>query len=292
MLTQLLVAAVATQSVIAFTNGTLLPPYLCDLKDQLHGAPQSLAQVIPLLQEDDAQAKIAGYHKVENNSTGYASQNLCTAEIINNAAFGAENKFIVRTKGGEPLLGLIVWIQDNPPTLPGPRRIGQITDPGLNMMLYPYRCGQTIVHSTVLDDDAKIKSQTDPFTWKATDIDGGIYGGQVEVRGICVTDNGFGKFKIPISTGGWVGPNTGCCGGSDKVYSNGLAPPPQSVAVPPAANTPPPSQPVAPMPIISASASAPNTPSTIKTTAPAGVLAGSAATFVSISSFVISFLFL
>lgn len=46
------VIALALVSVAsAFTNGTLLPPYLCDLNLQAIGAPTSLAGVLPHLVE-------------------------------------------------------------------------------------------------------------------------------------------------------------------------------------------------------------------------------------------------
>ncbi|KAJ3236309.1 hypothetical protein HDU81_010898 [Chytriomyces hyalinus] len=111
------------------------------------------------------------------------------------------NSFIVKTKGGESLLGLLVWAQDYPPNYNGPRRIGTITNPGLNMVHYPYSmCGETIVHEKTLDDEAFCKSESAPFTWRVPDC--GIHGDFVELRGICVTEKGFGKFAVRIPTNG------------------------------------------------------------------------------------------
>ncbi|KAJ3075862.1 hypothetical protein HDU98_006633 [Podochytrium sp. JEL0797] len=195
-------ASLLIPSTRAFTNGTLIPSYLCDLRDLMAGGPQSLGDVIPLLKEDDSQAKIAGYHKVETNATGYAAQNLCTAMLAENTVFAVTgNQFMVKTLGGENLLGVIVWMQDYPPNFKGyPRRIGQFTSPGKNMMQYPYRCGQTIVHTATLDDDATVKSQTDVMTWNTPAC--GVWGQMMEVRGVCVTDKGYGKFQVKVPTGG------------------------------------------------------------------------------------------
>ncbi|KAJ3200569.1 hypothetical protein HDU83_007583 [Entophlyctis luteolus] len=183
--------------VAAFTNGTLIPPYICDLDDLAAGGPKSLGDIIPLLVEDDAQAKIAGYHHV--TGTNYSAQNLCTAAFSNGAAYSAtSNNIIVSTLGGEALVGLIVWMQDYPTGSTLPRRIGTFTSAGLNMMLYPYQCGQTIVHTTALNDDAKVKTQSDVIVWTPPVC--GVYGTFVEVRGVCITDKGYGKFQIQLPT--------------------------------------------------------------------------------------------
>ncbi|KAJ3340404.1 hypothetical protein HDU83_007092 [Entophlyctis luteolus] len=183
--------------VAAFTNGSLIPPYICDLDDLAMGGPKSLGDVIPLLVEDDAQAKLAGYHHL--TGTNYSAQSLCTASFANGAAYSAtSNNLVVSTLGGENLVGLIVWMQDYPTGSTLPRRIGAFTSAGLNMMLYPYQCGQTLVHTTTLDDAAKVKSQSDVMVWTPPVC--GVYGTFVEARGVCITDKGYGKFQIQIPT--------------------------------------------------------------------------------------------
>ncbi|KAJ3236266.1 hypothetical protein HDU81_010943 [Chytriomyces hyalinus] len=188
-------------STSAFTNGTLLPSYLCDLNAQANGAPASLAQVLPMLQEADSRVKVAGYHKGKS-APPYNSQDLCTAAFeVGSVMQETTNSFVVKTKGGEALLGLLVWAQDYSPNSNVPRRIGTITNAGLNMVHYPYGlCGETIVHEKTLDDEAFYKSQSAPFTWRVPEC--GIHGDFVEIRGICVTDSGFGKFAVQIPTNG------------------------------------------------------------------------------------------
>ncbi|KAJ3198190.1 hypothetical protein HDU82_001275 [Entophlyctis luteolus] len=66
------------------------------------------------------------------------------------------------------------------------------------MMLYPYQCGQTLVHTTALNDDAKVKSQSDVMVWTPPVC--GVYGTFVEARGVCITNKGYGKFQIQIPT--------------------------------------------------------------------------------------------
>ncbi|KAJ1547358.1 hypothetical protein HK405_006055 [Cladochytrium tenue] len=187
----------------AFTNGTLIPSYLCDLEDLRIGSPASLGAVVPLLVEDaaNAMALIAGYHK--KAAAPYTAQDLCTASIAtaNQADVTATTQFIVSTKTTtDQLLGLVAWVQDLP-AAGLPRRIGTITTPGLNMIYYPYRgcgsIGQTIVHSTALDDDAAVKSQSAPFTWNlGTD---GVSGTAVMVRGVCITRMGYGPFAVSLT---------------------------------------------------------------------------------------------
>ncbi|KAJ3378965.1 hypothetical protein HDU84_007149 [Entophlyctis sp. JEL0112] len=196
------VAFVAACQVAAFTNGTLIPPYICDLTDLALGGPASLGSVIPLLQEDDSQVKIAGYHNYASATGNYAAQNLCTGALAaGQTAYSATtNEIIVQTNGGEALVGLIVWMQDYPPGQTMPRRIGTFESAGLNMRVYPYKCGETLVHSKALDDDAAIISQSDKMMWVAPP--GGVFGTFVEVRGVCITDKGYGKFQTQIPTNG------------------------------------------------------------------------------------------
>ncbi|KAI9327006.1 hypothetical protein DFJ73DRAFT_864617 [Zopfochytrium polystomum] len=197
-------AAVAASVVLtvapvsAFTNGTLIPPYICDLEDLRIGGPSSLGAVVPLLTEDDAQAKIAGYHFVR--APPYTAQDLCTASIATagQTTVKATTDFIVSSKDtAQKLVGLIVWVQDLP-NMGLPRKIGMITTPGLNMVYYPYRgcgtLGQTIVHQTALDDDAAVKSQSAAFTW--TLGNSGVAGTSVMVRGVCITSLGYGAFTV------------------------------------------------------------------------------------------------
>ncbi|KAJ3199723.1 hypothetical protein HDU83_007094 [Entophlyctis luteolus] len=194
--------ALAASRAAAFTNGTLIPPYICDLTDLGMGGPASLGNVIPLLQEDDSQVKIAGYHNYASATGNYASQNLCMGALASGqAAYSAtSNNFIVKTIGGEALVGLIVWVQDYPTGSTQPVRIGTMASAGLNMIIYPYKCGETIVHAKTLDDEAAVASQSDVFNWIPPST--GVFGTFVEIRGVCITDNGYGKFQTQIPTGG------------------------------------------------------------------------------------------
>ncbi|KAJ1561891.1 hypothetical protein HK405_002091 [Cladochytrium tenue] len=195
------VAGFGSTPVRAFTNGTLLPPYLCDLEDLRNGSPPSLGAVVPLLVEDAANsmATIAGYH---HRTSPYTAQDLCTASIAtaNQPNVTATTQFIVSTKNaGDPLIGLIAWVQDVP-AAGLPRRIGTVTTPGLNMIYYPYRgcgnIGQTIVHSTALNDAAAVATQSAPFTWNLGAD--GVAGSTVQIRGVCVTDMGYGPFTVSL----------------------------------------------------------------------------------------------
>ncbi|KAJ3146983.1 hypothetical protein HK101_002262 [Irineochytrium annulatum] len=181
--------------------GSLLPNYLCNLEDLANGGPQSLADVIPHLEEDDGMMKVAGYHK--QNVAPYGPQKLCTATVAGGLV-QQQSQFTVSTiDPAQELLGLIVWIQG---TLPSGQvvRLGEFTTPGLNMATYPRSgCGGagTIVHTTALNDAAAVKSQSAPMTWQAPA--GGIPAMQISVRGICVVEGpnetgGYGKFEIPL----------------------------------------------------------------------------------------------
>ncbi|KXS11463.1 hypothetical protein M427DRAFT_72922 [Gonapodya prolifera JEL478] len=190
----------------AFTNGSLIPSYICDVFDQANGAPQSLGQVVPYLQEDDGMAAIAGYH--HHFMAPYAALDLCTASICNGTEVTQTTTFQVSVKNtSQVLVGLIVWIQDMP-AANMPRHIGTIISPGKNMMLYPWRgCGKmgsTIVQSAPLNDGNPTPQMSSPFTW--TLGSDGIAGTMVEVRGVCITQGptggksqgGYGKFAIQV----------------------------------------------------------------------------------------------
>ncbi|KAJ1542536.1 hypothetical protein HK405_009921 [Cladochytrium tenue] len=220
----LLLLGPAPSPVHAFTNGTLIPSYLCDLEDLRIGSPASLGGVIPYLVEDGAMAAIAGYH---HRASPYTAQDLCTASIATagQTTVTATTSFVVSTLNAtDSLIGLLAWVQDVPAT-GAPRRIGTITTPGLNMIYYPYRgcgsVGQTIVHSTALDDDAALKNQSAAFTW-ALGADG-VSGTTVQLRGICITRLGFGPFTVSLTaatavantytggTTGYDGSGSGTC---------------------------------------------------------------------------------
>ncbi|KAJ3285456.1 hypothetical protein HDU79_007321 [Rhizoclosmatium sp. JEL0117] len=254
-----LVLVLSSLQVSAFTNGTLIPGYICNLRDLAHGSPTSLGAIIPLLVEDDSQAKIAGYHQLLTNATRYAAQDLCTATITPASTTAPiEFNVIVKTLGGEHLIGLIVWIQTD--VVKNPQRIGTFKKAGLNMLKYPYEgCGETIVHSKALDDDAVVKSESGAILWspvspvsmkKVECSSGGMsygslggsgenessskeYGdtksgeknlkkecmGSVVVRGVCVTAKGYGKFAIPLKLSGGGSCGTNT-GGIQKPVSN------------------------------------------------------------------------
>lgn len=104
-------------------------------------------------------------------------------------------------------VGLIVWVQKKD-AMGNVRQIGHFTDPGLNMMPYPYGCGgsmnQTIVHKTALDDGAADPNQSAPITWQMG-CDQIAAGEKAQVAGICVTEamddmpgGGFGRFAVDL----------------------------------------------------------------------------------------------
>ncbi|KAJ3332184.1 hypothetical protein HDU93_009300 [Gonapodya sp. JEL0774] len=198
-------AALLVPQAAAFTNGSLIPSYICDNFDMANGAPQSLGMVVPYLQEDDAMMKVAGYHK--NFIAPYAAQDLCSAFIVNCTEVTQTTTFQVCAKNNtQKLLGLIVWVQDFPaPNMP--RHIGTFTSPGLNMMHYPWRgCGKqgsTVVHTTALDDNNPTPQLSAKMVWNLGND--GIAGTKVQVRGVCITEGandgaggGYGKFAVDL----------------------------------------------------------------------------------------------
>lgn len=108
---------------------------------------------------------------------------------------------------GAPV-GLIAWVQkqDAQGNL---KQIGHVSDPGLNMIPYPYGCGgdlnRTIVHRTALHRNATIRSQSAPITWQMGCDQVGP-GEKAQVAGICITQarrgvpgGGFGKFVVDLA---------------------------------------------------------------------------------------------
>ncbi|KAJ3306525.1 hypothetical protein HDU76_004799 [Blyttiomyces sp. JEL0837] len=195
-------------SALAFSNGTLLPNYLCSLKDLAIGGPASLGAIIPHFEIEGSMEKIAEYHHYVGDKN-FAAQDLCTAFTKDGMAIGKNAEFIVATKNqNEVLVGLIVWIQEFPHGPMGlPKKIGTFANFPKNMAAYPWHgCGipgSTLVHTGALNDDLMVPNQSDPLMWMAPKE--GINSTSVQVRGICITESmtegqsgGYGKFAIDI----------------------------------------------------------------------------------------------
>lgn len=218
----------------AFTNGTLLPSYLCNLKAQAQGAPKSLADIIPFLTDSFTATNISATKSVNltdpttsittNGSTiisyihhqkvwPFSAQNLCTAKLSTDllSLHSPVNITVSAIDQTQSIVGLMVWVQQTSNSNI-PVKIGKWIVPGRNMTIYPWLCnseddiGQTIVHETALHKAAPVdlKYSSPNMTWmppcqlpKDT---------QVQIQGICVTQaprgvigGGFGRFNINVT---------------------------------------------------------------------------------------------
>ncbi|KAJ3192270.1 hypothetical protein HK101_006799 [Irineochytrium annulatum] len=217
-------------SALAFTHGTLLPPYLCNLKLQALGAPQSLADVIPKLVDSftasnatavsavnltdsattirtNASVIVSAFH--HQKVWPFGAQKLCTANLGDGNALTSLDDVLLTVTAinqTQSIVGLIVWIQDRSEAVP--YQIGNFADPGRNMTYYPYGCGDeaTVVHTTTLHTSAPagLKYMSPNMTWSPPED--GFATKQVSIRGICVTQaakgqpgGGYGKFEVNVT---------------------------------------------------------------------------------------------
>ncbi|KAJ3342637.1 hypothetical protein HDU93_001617 [Gonapodya sp. JEL0774] len=182
---------------LGFSNGALIPSYICDLVDQKNGSPQSLGDIVPQLVEgDDAMPKAP-----------YAAQDLCTVNVVGGTGLTPTTTFQLSTKNpAHILVGMILWVQDTA----AKKQLGAFSNPGINMIPYPWRgCGtpnQTIVHATALDEDGNpTPNLSTLMVWNQGKTK--IKAATVQVRGVCAVmgpdggQGGYGKFTVDIPVG-------------------------------------------------------------------------------------------
>ncbi|KXS13845.1 hypothetical protein M427DRAFT_70971 [Gonapodya prolifera JEL478] len=189
----------------AFSNGGLIPSYICDLVDQAAGSPKSLGQIVPQLVEgDDAMQKVAGYHF--HFMAPYAALDLCTINVVSGAAVTPTTVFQLATKNTSHIVvGMILWVQSN--AAAQPVQVGTFTNPGVNMIPYPWRgCGKpnaTIVHSQALDEDGNPTPNLSTLMTWSMGADK-VTTPTVTVRGVCAvmgpdgTQGGYGPFSVEL----------------------------------------------------------------------------------------------
>ncbi|KAJ3192269.1 hypothetical protein HK101_006798 [Irineochytrium annulatum] len=217
-------------SALAFTNGLLLPNYLCDMELQALGAPASLGDVIPNLVDSYTSSNataISSANLTDSTTTirtnaseiiatihhqkvwPFGAQKLCTANIGNANTISSLDDVLLSVSAinqTQSIVGLIVWIQDRSEAVP--YQIGSFADPGRNMTYYPYGCGEkaTVVHTTTLHTSAPagLKYLSPNITWSPPKD--GFDSNQVSIRGICITQaakgqpgGGYGKFEVNVT---------------------------------------------------------------------------------------------
>ena len=218
-------------SVESFTNGTLLPSYLCG--NQGDGYPKSVGSFIPYLQlgtildpynefpaqissPPSAQLIIGAFHN-GNPNTGYITPidnpivivptyftDLNTGIVDTTFAFKEGTAYSLsivvnyptfNPQNGIALDGAFVYALDSATN----QRIGIFTNSGPNMTPWyacnlngKYPIGTGIVHNSLLSENAIYSG----IVWQAPDH----LSGNVVFIGAGVTDNGFGPFKVTYNT--------------------------------------------------------------------------------------------
>ncbi|KAJ3016595.1 UNVERIFIED_CONTAM: hypothetical protein HDU68_012118 [Siphonaria sp. JEL0065] len=153
------------------------------------------------MQEAQTESLLDQFARMHNvQAAPYLTQDLCTPAVPN--GFDWSTDFQVIVNGGEALIGLMIWVQDYPPYLSGaPRRAGSFSSSGINnLVTHSAACGHTLVHSKPLNCGVIASSNSSLLAWKAPTC--GVFGQMIEVRGLCITEKGLGRFSLQVPTGG------------------------------------------------------------------------------------------
>ncbi|KAI9363514.1 hypothetical protein DFJ73DRAFT_792887 [Zopfochytrium polystomum] len=192
------------QPVAAFTNGTILPSYLCGPAND--GLPKSLGGVIALCEEGDAQQKLAAYHGKSTSLT--ASYGLATATSTLPAVIPGQTFPITVTALGDGarLLGLLTWFEDQY------GKLGHWAAFGPNMAAHP-QCATTLgpggtllptvaTHLLALVDATPPPADPATYTglvWQAPAV---MYSSTVMVKGLAIVHGAFGFWNATFPVQG------------------------------------------------------------------------------------------
>ncbi|KAJ3075384.1 hypothetical protein HDU98_008338 [Podochytrium sp. JEL0797] len=208
----LLLAALAlVQGTLAFTNGTLLPPYLCGPPGD--GMPKSLGGVLnfAVFNKDTPLAfnptagnnlmmtaatmntapvntafMLASFHNTINSIA--AMQNVITVAATAPLTAGAAFAMTLSSRGGIPLDGTMIYAQD----MATGARLGSFTDTGATFSPFP-GCGQDANGNNFGMVHHQIVSATGTYTQLAFNAPAALTAGQViAIKGLAVDDMGFG----------------------------------------------------------------------------------------------------
>ncbi|KAJ1551338.1 hypothetical protein HK405_014699 [Cladochytrium tenue] len=195
------IAVALVEPVAAFTNGTILPSYLCGPAND--GLPKSLGGVLALLQEDGSALTVAGYHGDAQQITasyGLATATSTSASITPGQTFAVSIK---STTSGAHLLGLLAWVEDQY------GKLGYWSAFGTGMAAHP-GCMATglggnqvpvvAVHTTALDNIDTVDPTTyTGLVWQAPAI---MYSTTVLFKGLAIIDGAFGYWNTTFTVTG------------------------------------------------------------------------------------------
>lgn len=162
----------------AFTNGTLLPSYLCGPPND--GFPKSLGDILKYFHEEGADLYIANIHQ-QNSTTpqfGLITVNKTVDVFVENNIYD----LTLESTSGELIEGAIVYAEDC-----SGNKVGEFVEFGLSMEPFP-ACGPNnvgIVHNKEMEE-----SIYTGIKWKAPPFNGCDV---LNFKGLAVVDNtGFG----------------------------------------------------------------------------------------------------
>ena len=165
----------------AFTNGTLLPNYMCDAGR--FGYPSSLGGVLASFKISGSGLIVAGFH---NQNNIIPQKNLIRVRTIDNTSIITSHttELVLETVNGENIDGCIIYATD----ING-NRLGKFVSYGDNMQ-YFRNCisspNSVAVHNMVLSETSIYHG----LKWKIPRW----HRGKVIFTGLTVSDTGFGPF--------------------------------------------------------------------------------------------------
>ena len=169
--------------VLAFTNGTLLPGYLCGKNDNL---PKSLGGVLKFFKLPGADLTVANFH---NQNSTIPQYNVISVTRLDNGTImipGELVDLVLSSSSGLPILGTLLYAEDF-----FGNRIGQFLEFGPNMQLFPPCNIKNDNPNVGIIHNAKL-SETNIYQgikWKVPDH---MCGCDIVFKGVAVTDSGFG----------------------------------------------------------------------------------------------------
>jgi len=228
----ILAAIAAITPVSAFTNGALVPSYICN--PQNDGLPKKFSDVLAKTQKkvttvgfdanagDNVNAKnqnganppnsayiLASFHNSPNRVTSLQQSITVTAKN-NQIVAGQANQLTLSSGGNNVVLGgVLIYGVDGSGT-----RQGSFTDAGTTFIPFP-GCGTNPQGQNVGVIQQNGISATGTYSQLSYNAPAGATG-NITLAGLFVTAKGFGTFSKSFNVGGAAGGATGGAGGKGK----------------------------------------------------------------------------
>jgi len=220
---QLLTAIAAVVEVTAFTNGTLVPAYICNPVDD--GLPKSFAQLLPYTRKNSKTVAfdanpgdnfnnatrlnqtaampvgnsayvLANFHNTANKLTSIEQVINVTTASGGPIMAGQANRLVLNSAiAGVELVGVLIYGQDQ-----NGNRIGTMTDQGGILVPFP-GCGTNPEGQTVGVIQTMSVAKNGTYTQLLYNAPP-YASGTITFKGLAVTNSGFGVYNYTLPVAG------------------------------------------------------------------------------------------